>query len=91
MTANVDQAAVVGLIAERWGWKNLGALKALRTLRALRPLRAVSRWKGMKVVVNAFLGALPSIGNVFLVVMIFWLVFAIAGVSFFSGKYVGLN
>ena len=42
---------------------------------------------GMKVVVNALIGATPSIVNVLLVCLIFWLIFAIIGVNFFMGKF----
>ncbi|XP_064599687.1 sodium channel protein type 4 subunit alpha B-like [Liolophura sinensis] len=64
-----------------------GAFRAMRTLRALRPLRAVSRWEGMKVVVNALIKAIPSIFNVFLVCVVFWLIFGIMGVQLFGGKF----
>ena len=33
----------------------------------------------MKVVVNALVGSLPAIGNVAVVCLIFWLIFAIIG------------
>lgn len=66
---------------------NLGALKALRTLRALRPLRAISRWQGMKIVVNSLMHAIPAIFNVLLVCLLFWLVFSIMGVQFFKGQF----
>ncbi|CAG2056353.1 unnamed protein product [Timema podura] len=59
----------------------------MRTLRALRPLRAMSRMQGMRVVVNALVQAIPSIFNVLLVCLIFWLIFAIMGVQLFAGKY----
>ena len=42
---------------------------------------------GMKVVVNALIGATPSIVNVLMVCLIFWLIFAIIGVNMFRGKY----
>ncbi|MBZ3883326.1 Sodium channel protein type 11 subunit alpha [Sciurus carolinensis] len=61
--------------------------KPLRTLRALRPLRALSQFEGMKVVVNALIGAIPAILNVLLVCLIFWLIFCILGVNFFSGHF----
>ncbi|RLW11307.1 hypothetical protein DV515_00001314 [Chloebia gouldiae] len=64
-----------------------GPMKSLRTLRALRPLRALSRFEGMRVVVNALLGAIPSIMNVLLVCLIFWLIFSIMGVNLFAGKF----
>ena len=40
-----------------------------------------------KVVVNALVQAIPSIFNVLLVCLIFWLIFAIMGVQMFAGKY----
>ncbi|XP_074168980.1 sodium channel protein type 11 subunit alpha [Rhinolophus sinicus] len=61
--------------------------KSFRTLRALRPLRALSQFEGMKVVVNALIGAIPAILNVLLVCLIFWLIFCILGVNLFSGKF----
>ncbi|TTO31541.1 Sodium channel protein type 4 subunit alpha B [Bagarius yarrelli] len=39
------------------------------------------------VVVNALVGAIPSIFNVMLVCLIFWLIFSIMGVNLFSGKF----
>ncbi|KAK2168410.1 hypothetical protein LSH36_17g12062 [Paralvinella palmiformis] len=73
--------------AEGAGLANMGAFRALRTLRALRPLRAVSRWEGMKVVVNALIQAIPSIFNVLLVCLVFWLIFSIMGVQMFGGRF----
>uniref|UniRef100_A0A8C2E454 Sodium channel protein n=1 Tax=Cyprinus carpio TaxID=7962 RepID=A0A8C2E454_CYPCA len=75
------------LIANALGYSELGPIKSLRTLRALRPLRALSRFEGMRVVVNALVGAIPSIMNVLLVCLIFWLIFSIMGVNLFAGKY----
>ncbi|KAM5233412.1 sodium channel protein type 11 subunit alpha isoform 2-T4 [Hipposideros larvatus] len=66
---------------------NLKSLKSFRTLRALRPLRALSQFEGMKVVVNALIGAIPAILNVLLVCLIFWLIFCILGVNLLSGKF----
>ena len=43
--------------------------------------------EGMKVVIAALIGALPSIANVMAVCIIFWLIFAIMGVQLFAGKY----
>lgn len=36
---------------------------------------------------NALVGAIPSIMNVLLVCLIFWLIFSIMGVNLFAGKY----
>ncbi|XP_065216673.1 sodium channel protein 60E isoform X2 [Planococcus citri] len=72
------------VIEENENWK---VLRSLRTLRALRPLRAIARWQGMKIVVNALMYAIPSIFNVLLVCLVFWLIFSIMGVQFFGGKF----
>uniref|UniRef100_A0A8C4Q8Z9 Sodium channel protein n=1 Tax=Eptatretus burgeri TaxID=7764 RepID=A0A8C4Q8Z9_EPTBU len=79
--------SLISLTANLMGYSELGAIKSLRTLRALRPLRALSRFEGMKVVINALMGAIPSIVNVLFVCLIFWLIFSIMGVNLFSGKY----
>ncbi|XP_041936586.1 sodium channel, voltage-gated, type I like, alpha b isoform X2 [Alosa sapidissima] len=83
----IVDVSVVSLLANALGYSELSAIKSLRTLRALRPLRALSRFEGMRVVVNALLGAIPSIMNVLLVCLIFWLIFSIMGVNLFAGKY----
>ncbi|XP_068560220.1 sodium channel, voltage-gated, type I-like, alpha isoform X1 [Cebidichthys violaceus] len=83
----IVDVSLVSMVANAMGYSELGAIKSLRTLRALRPLRALSRFEGMRVVVNALLGAIPSIFNVLLVCLIFWLIFSIMGVNLFAGKY----
>ncbi|CAH6777545.1 Scn10a [Phodopus roborovskii] len=79
--------SLTSLIAKILEYSDVASLKALRTLRALRPLRALSRFEGMRVVVDALVGAIPSIMNVLLVCLIFWLIFSIMGVNLFAGKF----
>uniref|UniRef100_A0A672QNA3 Ion transport domain-containing protein n=1 Tax=Sinocyclocheilus grahami TaxID=75366 RepID=A0A672QNA3_SINGR len=83
----IVDVSLISLVANALDYQDLGAIKSLRTLRAFRPLRALSRFEGMRVVVNALLGAIPSIMNVLLVCLIFWLIFSIVGVNFFAGKF----
>ncbi|XP_047427562.1 sodium channel protein type 4 subunit alpha B isoform X2 [Mugil cephalus] len=83
----IVDVSLISLTANILGYSELGAIKSLRTLRALRPLRALSRFEGMRVVVNALVGAIPSIFNVLLVCLIFWLIFSIMGVNLFAGKF----
>ncbi|XP_073190767.1 sodium channel protein type 5 subunit alpha-like isoform X4 [Lepidochelys kempii] len=83
----IVDVSLISLIANSLGYSEMGPIKSLRTLRALRPLRALSRFEGMRVVVNALLGAIPSIMNVLLVCLIFWLIFSIMGVNLFAGKF----
>lgn len=78
---------MTGLTASLIGVADIPAFKAMRTLRALRPLRALSRFEGIRVVVNALIGAIPSIFNVLLVCLVFWLIFSIMGVQLFAGKF----
>ena len=79
--------SIINFAASLLGAGNIPIFKTMRTLRALRPLRAMAKMEGMKVVVNALVGALPSIFNVLLVCLIFWLIFAIIGVNTFMGKF----
>ncbi|XP_051835222.1 sodium channel protein type 10 subunit alpha [Antechinus flavipes] len=83
----IVDVSMISLIASTLGYSDIGPIKSLRTLRALRPLRALSRFEGMRVVVDALVGAIPSIMNVLLVCLIFWLIFSIMGVNLFSGKF----
>uniref|UniRef100_A0A4X2KGL8 Sodium channel protein n=1 Tax=Vombatus ursinus TaxID=29139 RepID=A0A4X2KGL8_VOMUR len=82
-----SRVSLISLVANTLGFAEMGPIKSLRTLRALRPLRALSRFEGMRVVVNALVGAIPSIMNVLLVCLIFWLIFSIMGVNLFAGKF----
>ncbi|MGH0142323.1 UNVERIFIED_CONTAM: hypothetical protein FKN15_039936 [Acipenser sinensis] len=83
----IVDVSLISLVASTLGYSDFAAIKSLRTLRALRPLRALSRFEGMRVVVNALVGAIPSIMNVLLVCLIFWLIFSIMGVNLFAGKF----
>ncbi|CAM9141405.1 unnamed protein product, partial [Phaeothamnion confervicola] len=62
-----------------------GGLKALRTFRVLRPLRMIARNPELKVVVDALLSAIPSIFNVAVVCVLFFLVFAVIAVTYLKG------
>jgi hypothetical protein len=63
----------------------LRALRSMRALRALRPLRVVSRYPGLKLVVNAVIGAIPKALTVIVVNFLFLLILAIVGLQNFSG------
>ncbi|GIY84110.1 hypothetical protein CDAR_446341, partial [Caerostris darwini] len=68
-----------------WGWSI--CTSSLSNLRALRLCEPFLRWEGMKIVVNALMSAIPSIFNVLLVCLVFWLIFSIMGVQFFGGRF----
>lgn len=61
-------------------------LKILRILRVLRPLRLISRNEGLKLAINSLILSIPSMLNLILVCLIFFLLFGIFGVNYFKGK-----
>lgn len=65
---------------------DLEAMKILRILRTLRPLRIISNNIAMKLIVNALIMSINHILNVCLVIFFVFLIFAILGVNFYSGK-----
>ncbi|CAF3628000.1 unnamed protein product [Rotaria socialis] len=79
--------SVLGAALDLFGVADIPAFKSMRTLRALRPLKALSRFEGIRVVVNALFGAIPAIFNVLLVCLVFWLIFSIMGVQLFGGRF----
>ena len=48
-------------------------------MRVLRPLRLISRNAGMKLIITCLFKAMPSVANVFGVILVLQLVFAILG------------
>ena len=66
---------------------DIPVLKILRLIRTLRPLRFISHNTEMKVLVSALIESIGSIINVLVVVLVVWLMFAIVGVSLFSGRF----
>ncbi|XP_048586351.1 sodium channel protein 1 brain isoform X2 [Nematostella vectensis] len=83
----LDFVIVIVSLATIFGNDQIAFIRSLRTLRAFRPLRAISRFEGMKVVITSLLHAIPGIGNVLLVCLMFWLIFSIMGVQIFGGKF----
>jgi hypothetical protein len=65
---------------------DVGYVKGFRVLRALRPLRVIKRVPELKLVVNSLFRAIPTVGNVLMLLIMYWLVFAILGSQLFGGK-----
>lgn len=51
----------------------------------LRPLRAITSIEELKVLVSSVLKALPLLRDAIIVLIFFFLIFAIGGVNLFSG------
>jgi hypothetical protein len=62
-------------------------IKILRMLRALRPLRFLSSNVELKLLVNALISSLGGLFNVLIVLIVVFLIYAIVGVSLYSGKF----
>jgi hypothetical protein len=62
-------------------------LRALRMFRVLRPLRMVSRFPGLRIAVISLMKAVPRIGDVLLVSMLFLALFSILFTTFFKGLF----
>jgi hypothetical protein len=63
------------------------SLNSLRAFRVLRPLRAVTTIKGLKVIISAIIFSMQMLPEVIMVLLGFFLVFAIAGTQLLSGKF----
>ena len=63
------------------------ALRVLRTLRVLRPLRMINRLPELKVVVDALIMSFPSVANVAILCILFYMIFASFGVNFLKGSF----
>ena len=61
------------------------SLSSLRAFRVLRPLRAVTSIQGLKILVQSVITSLPFLKHTIIVLIFFFLIFAIAGVNLFSG------
>jgi hypothetical protein len=62
-------------------------VKIFRLIRVMRPLRLISRNKMLKIAIHALGMAIPSIFNVIIVSMLFFIIFGIIGVNYFKGAF----
>jgi hypothetical protein len=66
-------------------------VRTFRVLRALRPLRVIKRVPELKLVVNSLFRSIPTLANIAMVLVIFWLIFGILGVQMFAGTFFSCN
>jgi hypothetical protein len=60
-------------------------LSGLRSFRVLRPLKTISSIEGLRVIVGALISSLPLLRDTVIVLLFFFLIFAIAGLQLFTG------
>lgn len=65
---------------------HIPVIRVFRLIRTLRPLKFITHNIRMKIIVTALLESIFALSNVMIVILMTWLVFAILGVSLFSGK-----
>ncbi len=61
------------------------SLAALRSFRVLRPLKTISGIEGLRLIVSAILASMPLLRDTIIVLLFFFIIFAIAGLQLFSG------
>eukprot|EP00798_Chlamydomonas_sp_ICE-L_P015920 gene15920-22054_t len=67
------------------------AVQALRVLRAVKPLRMLTRSPGMRMVFKSLIMSLVAMGNVSIVLVMFFLIFAMLGTHLFMGLFYTCN
>jgi hypothetical protein len=76
--------SIISIIFSSW---NIQFIKVIRMLRVLRPLRMISRNEGLKIAVVSLFNAVPSIINALVIAILFFVLFAIFGTTYFKGKF----
>ncbi|CDW82905.1 voltage-gated ion channel superfamily [Stylonychia lemnae] len=61
--------------------------KIFKMFRVVRGLRLVSKNEGLQLAVKALIQAIPQIANVTIIMLLFFLIFGIIGISYFKGKF----
>jgi hypothetical protein len=85
-------ASVISLLASSTSsGEGVGFLRACRILRTLRPLRLLASNVSMRHVIDALYLSSGPIFNILGVLLMFWTIFAIAGVQLFSGAMADCN
>jgi hypothetical protein len=73
---------ITGYLAEVPGVPSVGALRAFRVLRPLRMLRRIPE---LALIVDTLINSLNGLRDVFILLLFFFLVFAITGLQFWAG------
>lgn len=54
-------------------------VQVLRSLRILRPLRSIARFENLRNMIKVVLDSLSMMGDVFIIIIFFYLIFSITG------------
>ena len=61
-------------------------LTGLRVFRVMRPLKTISSIKGLKVLMQALLSAIPLLRDTIIILLFFFVIYAIAGTQLLAGN-----
>ena len=61
-------------------------VSGMRTFRLMRPLRSLTTMPSMKILISTLLASVAQLGGVLILAVFFFTIFAILGVSLWSGK-----
>eukprot|EP00966_Prymnesium_polylepis_P129823 3002238-Prymnesium_polylepis.1 len=82
---SVFEMALTVLLAG--GGANLSFLRILRMLRIVRMLRLMKSWKGLYKIIMAFAKSIPQVGNLFILMALITLIFALLGMQSFGASF----
>jgi len=82
----LDMFIVITSLPGLAGDDSLTILRTFRLVRVLRPLRAVSRIKGLQIVVEGLIRSIPAVSNVLVFGLFINFIFGILAVQLFGGK-----
>ena len=69
------------------GQSKFSFLRILRMLRVARVLRLMRSWRGLYKILSTFLKALPQMRNLFILMVLFMIIFALLGMQIFGGAF----
>ena len=77
----IISSGYIGMLLEGSGVN----LSVLRSFRVIRPLRTISSIQGLRIIVTSLMNAMPLLRDSLLVLLFFFIIFAIAGTQLFTG------
>jgi hypothetical protein len=75
------------LIEKTSGGAKIQGLAGLRTFRILRPLKTVKSIKGLRRIISTLLESMLALGDILIVLIFFFLIFAVAAVQMWQGNF----
>ena len=84
---SLAEVVIVDVLSSTMAVPKLSFLRILRMFRILRVLRLMKKWKGLYKIIMSFGNAIPQMGNLFVLMMLCQIIFALLGMQIFGGLY----